>query len=77
MTANEIMRHVRKWHEQIGDLPSKQAGRVVRQIYREMERVILEHGNPGAISPNRQQEPYSQKRPAQLTVVLPSGDTRH
>ena len=77
MTAKEIMRYVRDWHEQIGDMPSKQVGPEVRQIYREMERVILEHGDSRAISRNRQQEPNSQKRPARLTVVLPSSDTRH
>jgi hypothetical protein len=71
MTAKEIMRHVRKWHEQIGDMPSKQVSPEVRQIYREMERVIAQHGNACAISRNRQQERYSKKRRAQLTVALP------
>jgi hypothetical protein len=67
MTAKEIMRYVRDWHEQIGDMPSKQVGPEVRQIYREMERVILEHGDSRAISRNRQQEPYSQNRPDSLS----------
>jgi hypothetical protein len=71
MTANEIMRYVRQWHEQIGDMPSKQGGPKLRQIYREMERVIAKHIDSYAISHNRQQEPDSQKRPAQLTVVHP------
>lgn len=71
MTAKEIMRYVRTWHEQIGDMPSKQASPDVRQIYGEMERVIAQHGNACA-SRNRQQEPYRQKRPAQLTVALRS-----
>ena len=62
MTANEIMRRVRTWHEQIGDMPSKQVGPEVRQIYREMERVIAQHGNAYEISRNRQQEPHSQRR---------------
>jgi hypothetical protein len=43
MTANEIMNYVRKWHEEIGDMPSKQAGPKVRQIYREMQRAIAKH----------------------------------
>jgi hypothetical protein len=64
MTANEIMGYVRKWHEQIGDMPSKQVGPEVCQIHREMQRVILEHGNSRAISRNRQQEPYSLGPPA-------------
>ena len=33
---NEIMRYVRKWHEQIGDMPSKQVVPEVLQIHREM-----------------------------------------
>jgi hypothetical protein len=70
MTANEIMRYVRKWHEQIGDMPSKQVGPEVCQIHREMERVILEHGNSYAISRNRQQKPDSQSQPAEVRLQI-------
>jgi hypothetical protein len=42
-SANEIMRYVRKWHEQIGDMPSKQVGPEVCQIHSEMQHVIHQH----------------------------------
>ena len=43
MTANEIMRYVRQWHQQIGDMPSKQVGPEICQIHSEMQHVIHQY----------------------------------